>query len=77
MKRSSDSCTPSIYFKEAKVDEARKELAWVSASGDHAIDEFVLVSVYSKKMENKRSGGSTKSESTKSESKNNGNSKRR
>ncbi|MBA3995137.1 MAG: hypothetical protein C0469_16585 [Cyanobacteria bacterium DS2.3.42] len=47
-------------YQRAQIDAARKEIAWVAASGDQAIDEFVLVPVYSKKMEPKQSGGSDK-----------------
>ncbi len=38
-------------FQRSKIDAARKEITWVAASGDHAIDEFVLVPLYRKKME--------------------------
>ncbi len=47
-------------FQRSSLEAAKKEIAWVAASGDHAIDEFVLVPVYSKKMESKPSSGNNK-----------------
>ena len=44
-------------FQRSRIDDAKKEIAWVSATGDRTIDEFVLVSVYSKKIGAKQSGG--------------------
>ena len=38
-------------FQRSKFDAAKKEIDWVAASGDRAIDEFVLVPVFSKKIE--------------------------
>ena len=57
-------------FQRARLEAAIKEIAWVAASGDQAIDEFVLVSVYSKKMEAKKSGGREKSDSKSDRNKN-------
>jgi hypothetical protein len=47
-------------FQRSQLPAARKEIKWLAENGDRAIDEFVLVSVYSKKMELKNTGGNDK-----------------
>lgn len=47
-------------LQRSSVAAAKKEIDWVAASGDHAIDEFVLVPVYSKKMQSKQPAGNSK-----------------
>ncbi|MBX9951759.1 MAG: tetratricopeptide repeat protein [Candidatus Obscuribacterales bacterium] len=47
-------------FQRSQLPAARREIKWLAENGDRAIDEFVLVSVYSKKMELKNTGGNDK-----------------
>lgn len=37
-------------FLKSKIAESNKELSWIESSGDHAIDEFMLVSLYHNKV---------------------------
>ncbi len=37
-------------IQSARIEDARKEISWVTANGDPAIDEFILVSEYSQRL---------------------------